>query len=138
MKSLLALLLACAASFAMETNSTAPALPGTSWTVTKFGGQAPLAGHPISLEFDAEGKIGGNGSCNRFGGTCKIDGDKIEVGPLRSTRRACEPNVMRQEHAFLQLLTAAGTWVIDPQGNLFLRGEAGEISAEKRSASPED
>ena len=128
MKLLLPLLLTITTSFAMETNQAPVTLPGSAWQVTTFAGQTPLADHPITFEFDNEGNIAGDGSCNRFGGSCKIEGDKIEVGPLRSTRRACEPDIMQQEHKFLALLGAAATWAMDGD-DLILTAPEGEIRA---------
>jgi heat shock protein HslJ len=138
MKFLLPLLLLASTVLAMETNQPTATLPGSAWQVTAFAGQTPLADHPITFEFDTEGNIAGNGSCNRFGGTCAIDGDKIEVGPLRSTRRACEPEVMQQEHKFLALLGSVTTWEISQEHELVLRGEDGEIRATKAAPTPEN
>ena len=135
---LLPLLLTITTSLAMETNKASVALPGSAWQVTTFAGQTPLADHAITFEFDNEGNIAGDGSCNRFGGSCKIEGDKIEVGPLRSTRRACEPDIMQQEHKFLALLGAVTAWEIGADGTLVLRGEGGEIRAKKRTDTPEN
>ena len=136
MKLLLSLLLTATATLAMETNQPTPSLPGSAWQVTTFAGQTPLAGHPINFEFDTEGNIAGNASCNRFGGSCAIDGDKIEVGPLRSTRRACEPEVMQQEQRFLALLGAATAWSMDGE-ELVLTAPDGEIKAKRQTASAE-
>jgi len=133
MKHLLSLLLITSTALAMETNATSFTPPGSAWKVITFAGQTPLADHPITFEFDNEGNIAGDGSCNRFGGACQIDGDKIEVGPLRSTRRACEPEVMQQEHKFLALLAAATTWSLDGD-NLVLTTPDGEIRAGLRPA----
>jgi heat shock protein HslJ len=133
---LLTLLLTASAALAMETNKQTTTLPGSAWQVITFAGQAPLADHPITFEFDTEGNIAGDGSCNRFGGSCKIEGDKIEVGPLRSTRRACEPDIMQQEHKFLALLGAATAWTMDGD-ELVLIAPDGEIKA-KRAALKTD
>ena len=133
MKILLPLLLTIATSLAMETNQAPVTLPGSAWEVTNFGEQTPLADHPITFEFDTEGNIAGDASCNRFGGSCKIEGDKIEVGPLRSTRRACEPDIMQQEHKFLALLAAATAWSIDGDV-LILTAPDGEIRASRTAA----
>ena len=138
MKSLLSLLLITSATLAMETNQPTPGLPGSAWQVTTFAGQNPLADHPITFEFDTEGNIAGDASCNRFGGACTIEGNTIKVGPLRSTRRACEPEIMQQEHKFLAFLGSVTTWKIDPEGILVLVGEDGEIRAKKRTDSPEN
>jgi heat shock protein HslJ len=133
MKLLLPLLLTITTSLAMETNKASVALPGSAWQVTTLAGQTPLADHPITFEFDNEGNIAGDGSCNRFGGSCKIEGDKIEVGPLRSTRRACEPEIMQQEQKFLALLAAATAWSIDGD-DLVLTAPDGEIRASRTAA----
>ena len=136
MKLLFFLLLITSTALAMETNQPTAALPGSAWQVTTFAGQSPLADHPITFEFDTEGNITGDASCNRFGGSCAIDGDKIEVGPLRSTRRACEPEVMQQEQRFLALLGAATAWSMDGE-ELVLTAPDGEIKAKRQTASAE-
>ncbi len=128
MQFLISLLAIASTALAMETNQPTPALPGSTWQVTTFAGQTPLADHPITIEFDNEGNIAGDASCNRFGGACKIDGAKIEVGPLRSTRRACEPEVMQQESKFLSLLRTATAWTITGS-ELTLATTDGEIKA---------
>ena len=138
MRILLTLLLTVSAALAMETNQAPVKLTGSAWQVTTLAGQTPLADHPITFEFDTEGNIAGDGSCNRFGGTCAIEGNTIKVGPLRSTRRACEPEIMEQEHKFLALLGAVTAWEIGADGTLVLRGEGGEIRAKKRTDAPEN
>ena len=138
MRILLPLLLTITTSLAMETNKQTATLPGSAWQVKTFAGQTPLADHPITFEFDNEGNIAGDGSCNRFGGSCKIEGDKIEVGPLRSTRRACEPGIMQQEHRFLALLGAATTWAMDGD-EIILTAPEGEIRAIRQApAKPQE
>jgi heat shock protein HslJ len=133
MKILLPLLLTITTSLAMETNQASAKLPGSAWQVTTFAGQTPLADHPITFEFDTEGNIAGDASCNRFGGTCAIEGNTIETGPLRSTRRACEPEIMQQEQKFLALLAAATAWSMDGD-DLILTAPDGEIRASRTAA----
>jgi len=136
MKLLPLLLLITSTALAMETNQPTATLPGTIWQVTTFAGQSPLADHPITFEFDTEGNIAGDASCNRFGGTCTIEGNTLKIGPLRSTRRACEPDIMQQEQNFLALLGAVTTWSMD--GNeLVLTTPDGEIKAKPQAASAE-
>jgi len=122
----------------METNQAPVTLPGSAWQVTTYAGQVPLTDHPITFEFDTEGNIAGDASCNRFGGTCAIEGNTIKVGPLRSTRRACEPEIMQQEQKFLALLGTVTAWEMGAEGELVMRGEDGEIRAKKRTESPEN
>ena len=138
MKILFSLLLITSAALAMETSKQTATLPGSAWQVKTFAGQAPLADHAITFEFDNEGNIAGDGSCNRFGGSCKIEGDKIEVGPLRSTRRACELEIMQQEQKFLALLGAATAWTMDGD-ELVLTAPDGEIRAVRQApAQPQE
>jgi heat shock protein HslJ len=130
---LLTLLLTASAALAMETNKQTATLPGSAWQVKTFAGQTPLADHAITFEFDNEGNVSGDASCNRFGGSCSIDGSKIEVGPLRSTRRACEPEIMQQEQKFLALLAAVTAWSIVGD-ELVLTAPDGEIRARRTTA----
>jgi len=136
MKLLLPLLLITSTALAMEINATTATLPGSAWQVTTFAGQTPLADYPITFEFDAEGHIAGDASCNRFGGTCTIEGNTLKVGTLRSTRRACEPDIMEQEHKFLALLGAVTAWSMDGD-ELLLNTPDGEIRAKAQAASAE-
>jgi len=133
MKILLTLLLSASTALAMETNQASATLPGSAWQVTAFAAQTPLADNPITFEFDNEGSISGDASCNRFGGSCSIDGSKIKVGPLRSTRRACEPEIMQQEHKFLALLAAVTAWSVVGD-ELVLTAPDGEIRAQRTAA----
>ena len=133
MKILLTLLLTITTTLAMETNQSSVALPGSAWQVITFAGQAPLADHPITFEFDNEGNIAGDASCNRFGGTCTIEGNAMKVGPLRSTRRACEPDVMQQEHKFLALLGSVTNWSLEGE-ELVLTAQDGVIKAKRQTA----
>lgn len=138
MKIVLSLLLTTTSLLAMETSQAPFTLPGSAWQVTSLAGQDTLADHPVTFEFDTEGNIAGNASCNPFGGSCVIEGRTIKLGPLRSTRRACEPEVMQQELAFLATLGTVTTWEIDSEGGLVLRGEGGEIRAAKAAVTPQN
>jgi heat shock protein HslJ len=149
MKSLLALLLTLPAAHAMEMKPAEPTptpstpaaaeeasetFPASIWKVTTLDGTAPLADHPITFAIDAEGQINGNASCNRFGGAGQFGDSTVEIGPLRTTRRACEPDIMRQEQKFLALLSASTTWQIAGQ-NLLLKSPEGEIQAARQDAA---
>lgn len=79
-------------------------LVGTEWSLTDVGGRGVVDYAEGTLTFPETGKIAGNGSCNRFMGTVEIQGEKIKVGPLAATRRACPPSVMAQEIFYLKTL----------------------------------
>lgn len=42
-----------------------------------------------TIEFK-EGRLGGHGGCNRYNGQYTLDGNVVKVGPLMSTRMACD------------------------------------------------
>jgi heat shock protein HslJ len=143
------LLLATTSAYAMEMKPAEPAptptagaeeaadtFPASIWKVTSLAGAAPLTEHPITFAVDAEGQINGNASCNRFGGACQFGPGTIEVGPLRTTRRACEPDIMEQERKFLTLLGSATSWSITG-GTLVLSSPEGAIQASREDASAE-
>jgi heat shock protein HslJ len=60
-----------------------------------------------------DGKISGSAGCNNFHGTYATEGGKLQLGPLGTTRRACEEPLMTQEREFLAALASATTWSID-------------------------
>lgn len=75
------------------------------------------------VSFGTNGKITGNGGCNRFFGTYSQDGDTLEIGPLGSTKMACAN--LRQEQTFFQTLNATRT-IEASHLRLVLKGADGE------------
>ena len=49
----------------------------------------------------------GDAGCNRFTGGYTVKGDRITIGPLASTLKACEPSIMDAEASFLFKIQAA-------------------------------
>ena len=98
--------------FAYDTGlSTADALPGT---------EAPIA-------FEADTVVGSDG-CNGFNGPYEVTGDNaITIGPLASTLRACEPDVMAQADAVIAIVSDATEYEIDA-GQLTLRTADGRFA----------
>lgn len=54
-----------------------------------------------------ESDVAGYGGCNRFAGRYTFDGSSIRIGPLVSTKMACEPEVMDAEQAWFRMLESA-------------------------------
>ena len=71
-------------------------LAGSSWV-------APDNAHQ-SVDFRAA-QIGGNAGCNQFSGTYIQTDSGFKISPLATTRRACKPEVMKNESKFLSALT---------------------------------
>jgi heat shock protein HslJ len=94
-----------------------PQLAGVNWKVTSFNNTrhavvGVLGQSSITLSFK-DGQVAGSGGCNNFHGTYATEGSKLQVGPLATTRRACEEPLMTQEQQFLAALASAVTWSID-------------------------
>jgi heat shock protein HslJ len=99
---------------ACSTASSAASQPfvGSQWRLTQLNGQVPLAtGEPISLGFQSEQQLGGNGGCNSYGGSYRIAGSDISIRELVSTERAClDPALNAQEVAYYQALQAVASY----------------------------
>lgn len=77
-------------------------LDGTSWRFI-----APVdtpAGVDISIAF-AEGTAAGYAGCNRYTASYTADGGAFSVGPVMSTRMACDEDAMQAEADYLGLLS---------------------------------
>ena len=53
--------------------------------------------------------MSGSSGCNTYSGGYKLDGSTVTIGPLASTRMACDQALMDQETAFLTALQTPGT-----------------------------
>lgn len=62
----------------------------------------------LFIQFKSDGKVSGHGGCNRFFGAYRIFENKIEMGPLASTRMACEQPIMDMEQVFLSAFDGVG------------------------------
>jgi heat shock protein HslJ len=107
-------------------------LENTDWRLLELGGQPARAstdfGGPDLRLDSAERQAGGSTGCNRFFGSYELSGQSLRIGPLASTRRAClEPELNRQETAYLRALGDTRTWRITAD-TLVLAGAAGPVA----------
>lgn len=87
-----------------------PSLLGT-WTVVGYndgaGSVVSADDGAVTLVFDAT-TVSGNAGCNGFSGGWTLDGSTLAIGPLMSTKMACEPaEVMAREAAVMAALEAS-------------------------------
>jgi heat shock protein HslJ len=128
------ILLAACNSTASQAGSDSD-LSGTSWEVTAYndGSESTsdvLAGTTLTANFGEDGTLTGNSGCNDYSGPFKITNDQIGIGPLSSTRKACNDpaGVMEQEAQYLAAIDNAEVFVVD--GNtLELRETDGTVMA---------
>jgi heat shock protein HslJ len=111
--------------------AAAPSLGGVRWKVTGYNnGRQAVVGTLGSvspwMRF-AEGTVNGHAGCNTFRGSYTVDGDRVAIGSLATTRKMCaQPDVMDQEQKFLAALRSATKWTIDARGMLDMHRADGE------------
>ncbi len=95
-------------------------LSGTSWQVTGYnnGKQAfvsVVVGTELNATFGKDGTLSGSAGCNNYTGGYKVDGNKISIGPLASTKKFCESpaGTMEQESQFLAAMESAATFSVE-------------------------
>ncbi len=87
----------------------APALEGSNWILLTYQNSAGnlidvLSDTIVTLGF-SEDKVQGHAGCNTYFGAYTLDGNKLSLGPLASTRKFCaQSGVMDQETAVLAAL----------------------------------
>lgn len=90
----------------------ASALAGTTWSLINIAAgqnvQPALGGVQVTIQFSADGRVSGFAGCNNYTGAYSLSGETISVGPLASTRKACQAaGVMQQEQQVLEILNGA-------------------------------
>jgi putative lipoprotein len=100
-------LMGCATVQAETDNES---LTGITWLAEDINGKGVIDMLQTTLEFADDGKIGGNGGCNRYFGSATITGQDIEIGPLGATRMMCPESIMNQEMDFMQALAKVTRW----------------------------
>ncbi|MGH8242226.1 MAG: META domain-containing protein [Steroidobacteraceae bacterium] len=95
------------------------ALPGTAWVLEDLAGAGVVDRVQATLEFAAQGRAGGNGSCNHFSADVTLDGERIAFGAIAATRRSCPEAVMNQESAYFAALEKADRFETDGE-NLYV------------------
>lgn len=98
------------------------ALVGTAWQLHTFlSGETAdstasslIGDSTITLMFNEDGTLGGNGGCNSYGGDYQVDGENLTIGELERTVMDCEPEgVDEQETMYLNALGTAERYSIE-------------------------
>lgn len=80
-----------------------PALTGTVWHLTAYnnGRQALVSAQEgITLELRDDGTLGGSDGCNRYMSGFTLEGERLTIGPIATTRMACQgPESVREQAA---------------------------------------
>ena len=136
----IALVLAAGAVTACGGSNDAPS-PGTSggakdlsgtlgdrtWVLDGAGSTPTIAGDgTVTLAVDS-GRIAGRAPCNTYNAEFTIDGDRVEVGPIATTRMDCEPATNKAETAFLKALAKLDTIAADGDRLTMTGGDGVEL-----------
>ncbi len=103
-------------------------LTQTEWRLTSFGPRdAPatvIEGSLTTIKFGADGRVGGNGGCNSYGGNYQLRDDSLSLSRIISTKRACvDQRAMEQEQRFLGALESVRTFSLkDDRLTIFYDG----------------
>ena len=120
----------CAAQTQSEQQAP-PGLAGTAWTVERIGERTMQAPEP-TIEFRADGRVGGKASCNSYGGTWRVEGARLTLGGMFSTRMACAAPLMAQEQALFAALGDGGRYAVE-DGKMVFTGANGARIVARRS-----
>ncbi|MFI2206925.1 META domain-containing protein [Streptomyces sp. NPDC020192] len=135
---LAALTVACGTGKADSGPVTSPQpVTGTDWRVDGLtvGGTTRHAPATARLRIDTDGKAAGNLGCNQFSARATVNGDRITLGDLRTTRMACAPDRMDFERALASALTTGTLVAKTDDGKLTLTDGNGDTVHLSRNAS---
>lgn len=107
-------------------------LMGDEWVVEEISGQGVVDASRATLQFGADGRLSGNASCNQYGTQFSLEGDRLVLGPIVATRRACAMDLMDQEKLFFEVMNSAGQVKFGPGGVLTITAENGLFLTARR------
>lgn len=97
----------------------------TEWRIVQARTEPMLDTRRARLDFRVDGRLVGHTSCNSLTASYTLDGDRLKVGPVVTTRMACARLQMEQEDRVLTALELAVTARVRPDGLLELRDADG-------------
>lgn len=115
------------------TPSQAPDLEGAEWVLEALGlqvePQAALAGTRVTASFDpAAGIVSGQTGCNDYSATYQTESERMLLGPVGATRKACGEmlGMQQMEMVFIDILENTATYQIT-DGKLILLTADGRV-----------
>ncbi len=100
-------------------------LTGGEWVLVSYDGIPVSDESIITLEFNIDGTIVGDGGCNSYGGNYVVDGESISFGSVFSTRRFCD-GLMEQESAYFAALEATTNYTLTDNALVISYGDNGQ------------
>lgn len=129
MKTFRAIAVPCAAVAALFVTACAapPAAPDVhgAWVIEQARSEPIIDKRRARLVLGRDGRLSGHNSCNAMNGSFTLEGDRIRIGPIATTRMACAELQREQEDRILSALELAVTARVRPDGLLEIRDADG-------------
>lgn len=122
----------CASPAAAAADDTAP--PFGSWSVQEIEGEPTDL--RLSLDLTNENMVSGSSGCNRYTGSAQVEGERLELGDLASTRMLCPEEVMKVEERFLSAVEKVQAWQSSPEGVQLIDAEGETLLQLVAAAQP--
>jgi heat shock protein HslJ len=107
-------------------------LQGREWVVEDIGGKGIVDNSRATLDFGADGRLAGRGSCNNYFAQYTLTGEGLTVARAGATMMACAPALMDQEGLFLEILRNVRRFDLGEDGALVLRTDDGRTITARR------
>ena len=115
-----------------EPGDIAKRLTGAEWKVIEMAGEAPAGRGEASIAFLAEGRLAGRSFCNRYMAGWTLHGQTLSIGQAGVTMMACPEEMMRQEQAFLKMISGPLKVSFGGDGTLILTAADGRTIRARR------
>ncbi|MDO9314870.1 MAG: META domain-containing protein [Burkholderiaceae bacterium] len=126
-----ALIAACVAGGPATAQSAATSAPAAStsvlgaWKIVQARTEPILDQRNARLDLGADGRLSGHTSCNTMSAPYALDGSRIRIGAIITSRMTCPPLKLEQEDRILTALESAVTAVVRGDGLLEIRDSDG-------------
>lgn len=94
--------------------------------VAEWIGERPLidSSH-LSFALERQGRAHGMAGCNQWFADYQLDGHRLHLDKIATTRKLCAPALMEQEQRYLEALSQIQRWDFSTHGQLQLWPEHG-------------
>ncbi len=116
--------LCAAGSAAAQAPAAADSVLGP-WKIVQARVEPILDQRSARLDLGADGRLSGNTSCNTMSAPYTLDGSKIRIGAIVTSRMSCSPLRLEQEDRILSALESAATAIVRHDGLLEIRDSDG-------------
>ncbi|WP_194756714.1 META domain-containing protein [Aliidiomarina indica] len=101
-------------------------IAGSQWHIVAINDDGIPEDVPMTLNFSDDGRLYGQGGCNRYFGRYTLTGEGVRFSQLGLTRMACEEPRMQLESRFINGLGDVIHFDFDAEENLVLHTASGD------------